>query len=201
MKPATKARILKLFRVTHSWLGFLVFPWIFVIGLTGFYLNHEKVVNSWLATASYDEAQFADWPNASPVLLPTAREFALTIWPDEALLKTQEDSYHGFNSFIFRFDSGRVIVTQDTGHYYIKTSLTRTTFAPDGSELHHKIYWSSVFKWLHVRGWLNNSFGTWLADIVSVSMAVFALSGAYLFWAPRGRRWSRRLRKLARKPQ
>jgi len=71
MKQATKAKLLKFFRVTHGWAGVIVFPWIFVIGLTGLYLNHKSLVLDWLDSVSYDESQFSEWPNID-VTLPEA---------------------------------------------------------------------------------------------------------------------------------
>ncbi|MCF6273396.1 MAG: PepSY domain-containing protein [Rhodobacteraceae bacterium] len=196
MKPATKARLLKFFRVTHSWLGLLVFPWILVIGLTGLYLNHSKLVLGWISSGEYDESQFAEWPTGLDLTMGEAIVPTRDIWPGQRVLDVKEDTYHGFDSFIFKKDSGRIIVTRDTGHYFVRTNLTRTTYAPDGTKLHRKIYWNSAFNWLHARGWLDNTFGTWLADIAAGSMVIFALSGLYLFFAPRMRKIRRNLAKL-----
>lgn len=196
MKPDTKAKTSKFFRTTHSWLGIFVFPWILVIGLTGLYLNHSKLVLGWIGSSEYDEAQFANWPDPKEQTVADAFIIVQSIWPNEDNLNFKEDSYHGFESFIFTKESGQIIVTRDTGHYYVKTNITRTTFAPDGTKLHHKIYWSSVFKWLHVRGWLNNNLSTWLADITAGAMVVFSISGLWLFFAPRTKRIGRRIRRV-----
>lgn len=196
MKPATKAKLLKFFRVSHGWLGLFVFPWILIIGLTGLYLNHAKLVLGWIGSSSYDESQFAEWPTLE-LTRADAAIIAGTVWPNEGVESVKEDRYHGFDSYIFKKDSGQIIVTLDTGHYYVKTNITRATFAPDGERLHRKIYWSSAFKWLHVRGWLDDSFGKWLADITAGAMVIFALSGLYLFFAPRAKKISRKLRGMA----
>lgn len=195
MKQATKAKLLKFFKVTHGWLGVIVFPWIFVIGLTGLYLNHKSMVLDWIGTNEYDESQFADWPTKN-VSVSEALAIANMYWPEEDVLSLKDDTYHGFNSFIFKKESGRIIVTQDTGHYYVKTNWTKRTFAPDGTFLHKKIYWKSVFKWLHVRGWIGTTFGTWLADITATAMVFFSLSGLWLFFAPRLKKIKRSLAKL-----
>jgi len=194
MKQGTKAKLLKFFRVTHGWLGVIVFPWIFAIGITGLYLNHSKLVLGWIGSSEYDESQFFDWPEQD-ITVAHALAIANTYWPEEDVLGMKDEPYHGFDSFTFKKDSGRIIVTQDTGHYFVKTNLTRRTFAPDGTLLHKKIYWSSVFKWLHVRGWLNSDLGTWLADITAVAMVFFSLSGLWLFFAPRLKKIARALKK------
>ncbi|NOR64269.1 MAG: hypothetical protein GQ535_17505 [Rhodobacteraceae bacterium] len=202
MKQATKAKLLKFFRVTHGWLGVIVFPWIFVIGLTGLYLNHKSLVLDWIGSSAYDESQFADWP-VQDVTVTQALAIAKTYWPNEDVQSLKDDTYHDHDSFIFKKDSGRIIITQDTGHYFVKTNLTRRTFAPDGTLLHKKIYWASVFKWLHVRGWLNSDLGTWLADITAVAMVFFSLSGLWLFFAPRLKKIARGFKKLtpAKRPR
>jgi hypothetical protein len=198
MKQATKAKLLKFFKVTHGWLGLFVFPWVLVIGLTGLYLNHSKLVLGWIGGSDYDESQFEEWPQQD-ITPRDAWDIAESYWPDETVLKLDEDTYHGHESFIFKKDSGRIIVTKDTGHYFVKSSFTRRTFAPDGSLLHRKIYWKSVFKWLHVRGWLSKAPGTWLADITATAMVFFSLSGLWLFFAPRMKKMARALKKIGRK--
>ncbi len=196
MKPATKAKFLKFFRVTHGWLGVFVFPWILVIGLTGIYLNHKQAVLGWIGNNEYDESQFSQWPGGRDLSMADALTIAQSIWPNEGIKGVKDQPYHGFASFVFKKDSGRIIVTRDTGHYYVKTRLTRTTYAPDGTKLHQKIYWKSVFKWLHARGWLSSTFGTWLADIAAGAMVVFSLSGLFLFFMPRAKKIRRNLAKL-----
>ncbi len=195
MKQATKAKIQKFFRVTHGWSGIIVFPWIFIIGLTGLYLNHKSLVLDWIGSASYDESQFENWPTLD-VTLPEALIIAQQYWPEQDINSLKEDSYHDFESFVFKKDSGRIIVTKTTGHYYVKSNFTRRTFAPDGTQLHRKIYWKAVFKWLHVRGWLGTTFGTWLADITAGAMVFFSLSGLWLFFAPRIKKIKRSVAKL-----
>lgn len=196
MKQATKAKLLKTFRVAHGWLGLFVFPWILVIGLTGIYQNHSKLVLGWIGSSNYDESQFADWTRDQPMTLAEAGAIAHTVWPEEGIREFTNEPYHDMASYIFRKESGRIIVTKATGHYYVKTSLTNRLYNPDGVELHKKIYWGSVFNWLHERGWLSNRFGTWLADITAGSMAVFALTGLFMFFLPRTKKIARRVKKL-----
>ncbi len=193
-----KARLLKFLRVFHSWLGVLVLPWIIIIGATGFYLNHERLILPLLKSESYDESLFDLWEPEQEVNREYARSVAMGIWPEEPIEKVERGEYHDRPSYTFSKDSGLIIVTQPTGHYFIKTGFTRRTFDPDGVELHSKVYWDSLFETLHVRGWTSRRFGTWLADITSISMILFGITGIVMWWMPRSKRY---MRKLKRKPK
>jgi hypothetical protein len=185
---AAKGQTLRLLRTVHTWLGAFIFPWIVIIGATGFYLNHARPILSVLEGAAYAESRFDEWQGAQPVSQDTARAVAMTIWPDEPVQKVAETVYHDRPSFEVTMLSGKVIVTRPTGHYFVKTANTRRTYSPDGELLHSKIYWGAMFKRLHRDGWLGGGLGTWLADITSISMVVFGLTGAFLWWLPRSRR-------------
>jgi uncharacterized iron-regulated membrane protein len=180
--------VLRLLRTIHGWIGVFVFPWIVIIGATGFFLNHAKPILAVLDGPKYEESRFDDWPVTGPVTRQTARAIATAIWPDEPIEKVSEKDYHGRPSFEFRKHSGRIIVTRPTGHYFVKTRYTRRTYSPDGELLHSKTYWGVIFKGLHRAGWLGRSLGTWLADITSLAMVVFGMTGAVLWWLPRSRR-------------
>ena len=187
---------MRLLRTMHGWIGVFLFPWIIVIGATGLYLNHARTVLSVLNGPAYDESRFDDWPVTDPVTGVSARAIAVTVWPGEAIEDVSQKVYHDRPSFEFKKASGRIIVTQPTGHYFVKTRYTRRTFAPDGELLHSKVYWGSIFKGLHRAGWLGGGLGTWLADITSLAMVIFGMSGAVMWWMPRTRRW---LRAVARR--
>jgi len=184
----SKGQIFRLFRTVHGWLGIFIFPWVIVIGATGFYLNHARAILPAIEGPNYDESRFDEWPVTTPVTLDTARMVAQSVWPEEEIAKVSEKTYHHRHSFEFKKASGQIIVTQPTGHYFVKTYFTRRTYAPDGTLLHSKVYWGSVFKKLHRAGWLGRSLGTWLADLTSLAMVVFGCSGIILWWVPRSRR-------------
>lgn len=196
MKQATKAKIQKFFRITHGWAGVIVFPLVLLIGLTGLALNHRALVEGWIGVVPFDETVLANYPALN--ITPTqSAGIAQRYWPDEAVKEYRNDrKYHGFDVYIFKKDSGQIIIAKTTGHYYVKTAFTRRTFSPDGVQLHRKIYWKSLFKWLHVRGWPTKALGTWLADITATAMIYFSISGLWLFFAPRIKRIKRALGKL-----
>ncbi|GEM_PF-524909 len=190
----------RLFRKIHSWLGIIVLPLIVIIGLTGIYLNHGRQIYRLLPNGSYDEAQFDQWPSPHPVDRDAARAIADIYWPDEGIKSTKEKKYNKRKSFEFKKDSGRIIVVKATGHYWVRTAFTRITYDPDHNALTKKIYWGRIFKTLHTRGWVDRTFGTWLADITGAAMVIFGLSGLYMFFAPRFRRLSNRRARLRVQP-
>lgn len=185
---------MRLLKTVHGWLGVIVLPWVIIIGLTGLFLNHQALVMGWLDGAGYDEAQFDAWPGASRLTVEDAQAVAAGLYPGIALRLEGDQTYHGREAAIFDAGGTQVIVAMATGHYWIKTDYSRTTFAPDGRVLERKTYWEGIFKRLHEQGWLTRAFGTWLADITAAAMVVFGLSGIVLFLMPRVRRRQNRRR-------
>lgn len=188
-----KAQFLKTLRSLHGWLGFFLLPWIIVIGATGFYLNHARMILDWIEPPAFEEGLLASWEGAAPVDATQAAAIAARLLPEAALPLAEAVSYHGFDALQFENDALTVIVATQTGHFYVKTDFRRQTFAPNGSRVHSKIYWSTIFKRIHTRGWFDSTFASWLADITALSMVVFGLSGVILFWLPRARRFKRAL--------
>lgn len=181
-------------KIVHGWLGVIVLPWVILIGLTGLFLNHERLVMGWLDGAGYDEAQFDAWPDAKPLTAEAALALAAGLHPGAKLTRDGDKTYHGRQVAIFDAGGTQVIVALKTGHYWVITGFTRVTHAPDGTVLERKFYWNGIAKRLHVRGWLTSGPGTWLADITALAMVVFGLSGIVLFLVPRMRRRQNRRR-------
>lgn len=188
---------MRLLKTVHGWLGVIVLPWVILIGLTGLYLNHERLVMGWLEGESYDEAHFDTWPGAKALTVNEARVLAEGLYPALALTLEDDKTYHGRAAAVFAAGDAQVIVALQTGHYWVKTDLSRVTHAPDGTVLETRTYWEGIFKRLHERGWLTRTFGTWLADITAASMVIFGLSGIILFLMPRLRRRQNRRRVRA----
>ena len=189
---------MRFLKTLHGWLGVLVLPWVLIIGLTGLYLNHERLVQGLLSGKGYDETQFDTWPDPRPMTPEAAQALAARLFPGQTPKPDRDTSYHHRRAAIFNLDDTQVIVALDTGHYWIKTDFRRVTHAPDGTVLESKVYWGTIFKRLHVRGWLTSGLGTWLSDITAAAMVLFGLSGIVLFVLPRlRRRQNRRMRKAA----
>lgn len=62
-----RGRALRLLRTVHAWMGIFIFPWVIVIGATGFYLNHGKLILSVIEGPEYVESRFDEWPVTEPV--------------------------------------------------------------------------------------------------------------------------------------
>lgn len=189
----TKAHVLKYLRTIHGWLGVIIVPWIIIIGATGFYLNHSRMVLGWFQGPDYSEEQLLTWEGAHQVDSVAAAAIAAQYWPDEPLPAPEAVTYHDFVAYQFDRPSGLVIVARESGHYYVKTDYSRRTYAPDGTLVDKERYWSRIFKELHTRGWLGGTLGRWLADITALSMVLFGMTGIVLWWLPRARKFRRAL--------
>ncbi len=62
-----RGRALRMFRTIHAWLGIFIFPWVIIIGATGFYLNHPQTILAMLEGPEYAESRFDVWPVTEPV--------------------------------------------------------------------------------------------------------------------------------------
>jgi len=184
-------------RTLHGWLGIFVVPWIILIGATGFYLNHGKVLSTMFFPPAFSEKNFDQQRPLSPITREQARRLGETVWPTDPIKKISEDTYHGRRSFMIRKKSGTAILSIPTGHYYLKTRYKRHTYSPGGELLHTKTYWGRMFKDIHRSGWLGGSLGTWIADTVSLAMVIFGITGALMWLMPRIKRYRLRRRAIS----
>ena len=189
-------RFFRTIRTLHSWMGFLILPWIVIYGFTGFYLNHSKTINQFLAASPYDESQFTLKPEPEWLTIEEAKQRANQFWPKEEITKAKAVEYHGFVSLNFTKPSGNVIVSVKTGHFYKKTRLYRYTYDASGVLVDRKFYWSYLFKYFHEVGWIDNRFGVWFADITAIALITFGISGLILFAMPRYPKMIRVIKKL-----
>ncbi|MBZ0130946.1 MAG: hypothetical protein K8F59_17745 [Rhodobacteraceae bacterium] len=180
--------MIRILKTVHGWLGVLVLPWIVMIGLTGLYLNHSSFVLGFLPGGYYDEAKMDDWPDPKPVDEAGALAIAAAVYPGDTFKLSSTDSYHGRDVIAYNGESGKVIVTVASGHYWVKDRYTRKTYAPDGRLIDEKFYWGDLFKQLHKDGFPVGTFGSLLADITAGAMILFGLSGIVMFVTPRIRR-------------
>jgi len=191
MSTKSKNEFLRIVRSVHGWVGILILPWVIIMGLTGIYMNHSKAVLSLFPSQKYSESQFDDFHPLVPITETTALELASAVWPDQPVKKIWQKNYSGRPSYLVRKKGGLIVLSIPTGHHYIKTRYYRWTFSPDGQLLHHKLYWGRVFKDLHQTGWLGGALGTFWADMVSIALIVFGLTGGTMWLMPRFRRWRR----------
>jgi hypothetical protein len=164
-------------RMLFRGLSVIVLPWIALIGLSGLYLSHPDMFERALPSPTYDESLFDAWPNPAPLTEDGARMVAQAALPGAQFTLRSADSYHDRPVYTFDAPEGRVIVARETGHYWVKTVYTRTTYDPNGRSLERKIYWADLARSLHAKGWLSDRLGTWPADIAGVVLIVYAVLG------------------------
>jgi hypothetical protein len=189
------AATLKFLRKLHSWLGIIALPWVILFGVTGFYLNHPDVIRSILPLTSYEDvgSRFEGLPK--PLTMEEAERIAQAYWPESQMKSVSKSVYHGHEAINFEREAGQIIVAVDTGHYYVKSRLKNLQFSPDGDLVGRKIYWNYVFGVFHRTGWLGWSLGTILADITSLALITFGISGMVLWYLPKHKGLKRRLGK------
>lgn len=192
----------RLLKTLHSWLGVLILPWIVMAGLTGLYMNHSRLILSWLPATGIEVSALDSLPGGVPQTKESAWAIARAAAPDAALKADPDDSYRGRRVFAFDGDGTDVQVDQATGYHWVVRRYSVVLRAPDGQRVDTEIRWSRVLSSLHERGWIGSALGSWLADITAGALAVFGLSGLYLFTAPRLRRMkNRRARKAMADPR
>lgn len=194
----SKAGFFRNIKTLHSWLGFIILPWIIFYGFTGFYLNHSKMINQFLAKPVFDESQFEIKPENAWLSIPEARGIAEKFWRDETITNSKAVKYHGFIAINFTKPSGSIIVAIQTGHFYKKTRFYRNTYDASGHILDRKFYWSYLFSYFHEVGWINNSFGVWFADVTAMGLIFFGVTGLVLFILPRQRKILRLVKNIIR---
>ena len=147
-----------------------------------------QMILSVIQQKEFAESQFKEFRPPAPITRDSASIFAESIWPNQPIKNIQQEKYHGWPSFFVEKDGGRIILSIPTGHYYIKTRYTRRTFSPKRELVHTKIYWGKIFKTIHATGWLDRRLGTWLADIFSLTLITFGLTGSMMWTIPRVQR-------------
>lgn len=189
------AATLKLLRKLHSWLGIIALPWVILFGVTGFYLNHPDVIRAILPLTSYEDVGTRFEVLPKPLTMEEAEKIAQAYWPESQMKSVSKSVYHGHEAINFEREAGQIIVAVDTGHYYVKSRLKNLQFSPDGDLVGRKIYWNYVFGVFHRTGWLGWSLGTILADITSLALITFGVSGMVLWYLPKHKGLKRRLGK------
>ncbi len=163
-------------------------PWIILIGFTGLYLNHAKLINKVLYISAYDEVLFDSAPDRRKIDKQIAVRIAEALWGRKYKGSIKAGIYHKRAVFVLEANKTKLIVARDTGHYWLKSKFMRKTYSPRGDLLDSKVYWGRIFKIIHTDGWVGGGLGSWLADIAAAAMVIFGISGMVLFLYPRIRR-------------
>lgn len=187
----------RLLKTVHSWLGVMILPWIVIAGLTGLYMNHSSLVLALMPAPPIMADDLDGQAGAVPQTEASAALIAGAALPDHQLTPDRDRSYRNRDVFTFDGDGVSVIVDARTGYSWIKSRYSIALYAPDGTYQQTEYRWGRIFTSLHERGWIGSTLGTWLADITAGALAVFGMTGLYLFVAPRLRRFKNRRARLA----
>jgi hypothetical protein len=189
--------LLRSLRSIHGWIGIFVVPWVLLYGLTGFYLNHERSLSFLFGTDAVDTL----WREDQPGHLASedqARAWFAAAYPGLTVQKVTDEPYHDRPAFQIVTADLTVIAPKNSSFYFDKTNHLRQLHEAGGKVIDRHLYWPSILKELHVHGWLRGAAGTTLADIFSLLLIGFGLTGACLWTIPRLMR--SRARRAADKP-
>ena len=182
---------LRLLRTIHGWIGILVVPWVLLYGLTGFYLNHERDMAFLFGNDEVDTL----WREDQPGRLgdeAAARAWFAQAFPDLPVEAVKDEDYHGKPAFQIATGTLLVIAPKNSSFFFDKTSHVRQLHDATGAVIDHHVYWPSILKELHTHGWLRSPLGTTLADLFSLFLIGFGLTGACLWTIPRFMRFRAR---------
>lgn len=184
----------RLLRTLHAWLGVLILPWIVLAGLTGLYMNHERLVLSIFPEGDVSAVQFVSEGQVQTEA--SARDLAEGLFGSLGPARTKR--FEGRQAYAFAGpDAGEVLVDRQTGHLWFASRYAVTLYSPKGEKLAQDLRLGRILSSLHGRGWVGRSLGTWPADITAAALMLFGLSGLVLFFAPRLRRRKNRRARLA----
>lgn len=187
------AKVLKVIRTIHSYLGIIALPWVILFGISGLYLNHPNLITNILPASSYSNTSEQFAPLETPLTSEQAADIARLYFQGSPMKSIREIEYHGFNSIEFQRESGTIIVSKETGHYYVKNNFQNVLHSADGAVVDRKIYWNYFLGVFHRTGWFGWSIGTILADITAFALIIFGISGITVWYFPRHRRFKRKV--------
>lgn len=187
------AQVLKVFRTIHSYLGIIALPWVILFGISGLYLNHPNLITNILPASAYSDTSEQFESLETPLTSEQAADIARLYFQNSPMKSIREIEYHGFNSIEFQRESGTIIVSKETGHYYVKNNFQNVLHSADGVVVDRKIYWNYFLGVFHRTGWFGWSIGTILADITAFALIIFGISGMTIWYIPRHRRFKRKV--------
>lgn len=184
---------LQVCRTIHSWLGAFVMPWVIAIGATGLYLNHSEWFLSYLPRNELFKDQLESRPISENIAIEEAKRLGKSIWSHDPIQEMRWANFRDQRSISIKKQSGFIILSISTQHYYVKTKNSLKLYSPDGELVHVEYDWDNILELIHRSGWYNNSLGTVLADVVAAAMIFFGLSGMLMWSVPKIRRMRRRI--------
>jgi len=168
-------------RFLHRMLGIIVLPWILLMGVSGFYLNHPDLIDAYLPNQGAPLTLLDQSANRRAANLTAGRAIALRVFGTSGFKLSNNQAYRERAVWRFTGSDGRqVMVDKSSGFFWIDSGGTVVTYDPDGTEVGRKVdYQVKVRQW-HALGWISPRFGSWLADITAISMVLFGLTGIFL---------------------
>lgn len=187
--PARPRNLERNLKKLHHFLGLAVLPWLIVLGLGALLLNHAPVLRSLLPyTKPADLAVLDNWPDAQPVSANAAGAIARRTWPWAVHDITRKGFFRDLPVFRIASDAGEVIVLRDTGFYWVQTRFWRVFHDTAGRELSRTLRFGVGAGHSHAGGLAKAQVFEILADLVSVMLVAFGVSGLALVLVPRRRR-------------
>ncbi len=175
---------LRLLKTLHGWTGIVVVPWVLLYGLTGFYLNHERSLAFLFGIDAVDTLWKEDQPGHLATEAQALAWFAAA-YPGMTARKVTDEAYHDKPAYQIATDGLLVIAPKNSSFYFDKSDHVRQLHDGAGRVIDRHLYWPSILKELHVHGWMRGGLGTTLADLFSLMLIGFGLTGACLWTMPR----------------
>ncbi len=170
-----------LLKSVHKTTGILVFPLVLLAGLTGFYLNHGKPLSRFFAQPpTAMAAQSSPWSQEEA----EKRAVAILGGPvNEDVKRRKKDRFY----FRAHANRKRLVGIDPQSHtYWLITRHGRTRYDANGAYLEHRWFLRRIAKDIHtgkIIGW----GGRLLADLVSLCLVVFAITGIVMWFLSRNR--------------
>ncbi|MBF0426335.1 MAG: PepSY-associated TM helix domain-containing protein [Magnetococcales bacterium] len=183
----------RLIRALHGWLGIIFFPLLAILAVTGFYLTNAALFDD--IVQEHRQKKESALPKAPAAAVAVNRDVAMAmaqqIFPNSQLTRVREYRYRQRDCWSVEFGKRRVIVEIETARYHVVDLYQTRSYTPDKRLLDQHWHWRYLIKRLHTARILGD-IGILVADIVSLALLLFSLSGVYLWVSPRWQRFRNR---------
>jgi len=190
-QPATissdKNRMLRTFRKWHSWGGLLLSLLILLVAATGILLNHKDLFfhgggrstgPTGLLTSTTDF-------RALPISFDRALEVAREHYGEVPLEKIELRDERGWLAYkVGRGHGEEIRIDAHTGEVFSKYGFKTAANAEP------TLHWAKIATDLHT-GKLLGAAGKLAVDATSIAIIALTLTGVYLWWIPKLRKWER----------
>ena len=183
-------------RRSNGWLAFFVLPMVFLFGLLVLSLSHTSSVLNVTGSQPFDTSIVAKAPRLEGIDASVAFSLSKQIWPDARLSAPVETTLWGHPAFEVVTDKGTVVLTSQSGYYFVSSALGERIYAPNGEKVYGHIDLSGLSRALFGYDAASSAAYGYLTNLIGLAMIVFSLSAMYLWWSPRLRLLSRRFSNI-----